>query len=260
MANSSGKYSHFSGVDATLVKINGTQVTATAAELNKTASVTGGTVAASKAVVVDANKDITSFRNLTATTLIAGASGAVGNINVFPATASKGKTNFTASDNTGDTVTTINTALQATTRAYTIPDAGADASFVMTQGAQTIAGATTFSSNILIGVGKTIDLDSSTATLSSNAATITKYSAVITTESLTTAGAASQAFTITMTGLVAAGDLAFVQWAGGTNSATKNITFAAVCSTNTVTVTVYNNTAATALNGTLIFNLLVFKA
>jgi hypothetical protein len=64
----------------------------------------------------------------------AGASGTAGSVNVFPTTASKGKTKFTAADNTGNTTTTISTALQATTRAYTIPDAGADASFRMTEG------------------------------------------------------------------------------------------------------------------------------
>jgi len=38
-------YSHFSGVDATLFKINGTQVTATAAELNAAADMSGKVVA-----------------------------------------------------------------------------------------------------------------------------------------------------------------------------------------------------------------------
>ena len=42
-------------------------VTSTAAELNLLNGVTGGTVAASKAVVVDADKDIASFRNVTLT-------------------------------------------------------------------------------------------------------------------------------------------------------------------------------------------------
>jgi hypothetical protein len=42
-------------------------VTATATEINKLGSVTGGTVAASKAVVTDANKDLASFRNVTLT-------------------------------------------------------------------------------------------------------------------------------------------------------------------------------------------------
>lgn len=66
--------------------------------------------------------------------ILAGASGTAGSFQVFPTTASKGKTKITATDNTGNTTTTITTAAQATTRAYTIPDAGADASFRMTEG------------------------------------------------------------------------------------------------------------------------------
>ena len=45
--------------------IGGTAVTTTAAELNTLDAVTAGTVAASKAVVVDSNKDIGTFRNIT---------------------------------------------------------------------------------------------------------------------------------------------------------------------------------------------------
>ena len=47
--------------------LGSTAVGSTAAELNVLDGVTAGTVAASKGVVVDANKDIGSFRNLTAT-------------------------------------------------------------------------------------------------------------------------------------------------------------------------------------------------
>lgn len=105
-----------------------------------------------------------------------------------------------------------------------------------------------------------MNLDSTTATLSSNAATITKYAAVITTESLTTAHTATATFTITLSG-VAAGDLAFVQLAGGTNTAGIVGTPKAVTSTDTVTITVKNEALTTnAFNGTLIFNLIVFKA
>jgi len=50
---------------AELNKLDG--VTATTAELNTVAGVTAGTVSASKTVVVDANKDVTGFRNITAT-------------------------------------------------------------------------------------------------------------------------------------------------------------------------------------------------
>ena len=47
--------------------IGGTAVTTTAAELNVLDAITGGTVAASKAVVVDSYKDVSSFRNVTLT-------------------------------------------------------------------------------------------------------------------------------------------------------------------------------------------------
>lgn len=103
-----------------------------------------------------------------------------------------------------------------------------------------------------------IDLDSATATLSSHAATITKWSAVITTEALTTAAGASQAFAITKTG-VAAGDIAVVNRVGGTSTAGIPL-LRTVCTSNTVTVTVDNAHASAALNGTLIFNLVIFKA
>ena len=66
-------------VEANKLAINGTAitstaaelnildgVTATAAELNKIASLTDGTVSASKAVVADASKDISGFRNISA--------------------------------------------------------------------------------------------------------------------------------------------------------------------------------------------------
>ena len=49
------------------LKLGGVLVTSTAAELNLVDGITAGTVAASKAVIVDSNKDITGFRNVTAT-------------------------------------------------------------------------------------------------------------------------------------------------------------------------------------------------
>lgn len=104
------------------------------------------------------------------------------------------------------------------------------------------------------------NLDSTTATLSSHAATISKYAARITTESLTTAHTASQALVITLSG-VAAGDLAFASISGGTNTGGLPVVAKVVCTTNTVTITVRNDAASTnALNGTLILDLVVFKA
>ncbi len=106
-------------------------VTASAAEINVLDGVTAGTVLASGGVVVDSNKDIGDFRNLDCVNLDAGASGTAGTVDIFPTTASKGKTAITATDNSGNTTTTINTAAQAGARTYTVPDAGASCSFLM---------------------------------------------------------------------------------------------------------------------------------
>jgi hypothetical protein len=112
--------------------------TLTGAELDAVDGVTAGTVTASKAVIVDSNKDIGDFRNLDAVNVDAGASGTAGSVDVFPTTASKGKLSITAADSTGNTATTIVNAEQAGARTYTIPDAGASASFLMTEGDQTL--------------------------------------------------------------------------------------------------------------------------
>lgn len=50
----------------------------------------------------------------------------------------------------GTDVVTINVAALAASRAYTLPDAGASASFLMSAGAQTITGAKTFASSSLL--------------------------------------------------------------------------------------------------------------
>ena len=59
------------------LKLAGTAVSASAAELNVTDGVTAGTVAAGKAVVVDSNKDVSGVRNLTMTGYQAGPVQAV---------------------------------------------------------------------------------------------------------------------------------------------------------------------------------------
>jgi hypothetical protein len=56
------------GVTSTTAELNILDgVTSTAAELNLVDGITAGTVAASKAVIVDSNKDISGFRNITST-------------------------------------------------------------------------------------------------------------------------------------------------------------------------------------------------
>lgn len=150
----------------------------------------------------------------------------------------------------------VNSITTGATAGGTAPTSGGTA--VTTNTAQTITAVKTFSANPVFTVGKTIKSNVAATTLTSNAATVTSYFTQCTTPSLSTAGGASQAEVITLTG-VAATDIAFVTLAGGANT-TKNLTLSAVCTTDTVTVTIYNNTAATALNGTVIFNLWVLKA
>lgn len=208
-------------VGATAPGQAGTSISST--ELGFIDGVTAGTAAASKAVVLGASKEIATITTATITNLTS----------------------------TAATLTTVT----PTTIAGTPSFSGAP-TFASTS---TFTGAPTFNANPVIGVGKTIDLDSNTATCSSNAATLTKFACVVTTESLSTAHTAAQAIVLTLSG-VAAGDMAFITHAGGTNTGGVPV-LKAVCTTNTVTVTIQNNAIATnAFNGTFVFNLWVLKA
>lgn len=191
-------------VVCTDIKVNATNpsdagTSLSAAELTFLDGITAGTATASKAVVLDSSKGISTITSATVTTL---------------------------------TAPTI-------------------------AGATTMSGVVTFGSNPTFAAGKTLDLDSSVTTLTSNAATVTQYAGQFTTPSLVTAAGASQAEVITLTG-IAATDLAFVSYAGGTNTR-KNYNMEAVCTSNTCTVTIYNTEPTNAFNGTLIFNLWIVK-
>ncbi len=95
-----------------------------------------------------------------ATNIDAGASGTAGSVDIFPTTASKGKTKLTATANSGDTTTTITTAAMAGTRTLTVPDPlQTAASFVLTEGDQTLNGVKTIpaivTTNIDVGASGT---------------------------------------------------------------------------------------------------------
>jgi hypothetical protein len=87
--------------------------------------VTAGTVSVSKAVVVDANKDIGDFRNVDMVNLDAGASGTAGTVDIFPTTASKGKFILSCTDQDGATNVTLKPAAMAQASVISIPDPGA---------------------------------------------------------------------------------------------------------------------------------------
>ncbi len=68
-------------------------------------------------------------------------------------TTNKGQLEVKAADSAGNTVTTITNASQAADRIYTIPDAGQDANFLMTEGTQSINGAKDFQDPLILSVG-----------------------------------------------------------------------------------------------------------
>lgn len=93
------------------------------------------------------------WANVYATSLLAGRSGLGGEVLVYPSTASKGHISIQAINSAGDFTTIIRNSSLAASRIYSMPDAGADANFVMTEGTQTINGAKTFGSAALFADG-----------------------------------------------------------------------------------------------------------
>lgn len=88
-----------------------------------------------------------------------------------------------------------------------------------------------------------------------NAVTASGVAGVITTSALTTAGGANYAITWTDT-FISAASVVLVTIAGGTNT-TQNITLKVVPGAGSATLTIYNTSTATALNGTILISYLV---
>lgn len=131
-----------------IINADGTESTLSLTE-QAALDVTPGTVTASKAAVVDSNKDIGDFRNLDAVNIDAGASGTAGSVDIFPTTALKGKATFDVTDQTGNTTVTHRTAAMGQATVITTPDpGGATASVVLTEGTQTINGTKTFGGTV----------------------------------------------------------------------------------------------------------------
>lgn len=79
------------------------------------------------------------------TVLNLGSSGVQGTLNIYSSTATTGKLSITNAASTGNYTTLVELASQGAAYTYTIPNAGASASFMMTQGNQTVVGNNTFS-------------------------------------------------------------------------------------------------------------------
>ncbi len=122
------------GAKIATVSQSGIETELSLGELNVLDGITAGTVTASKALVVDANKDLAVLRNLTVTNLDAGASGTAGTVDIFPTTASKGKASISTTDQAGDTTVSIVIGAMAAARTITLADPLGDASIVTSTG------------------------------------------------------------------------------------------------------------------------------
>lgn len=206
----------------------------------------------------------------------AGLSGTAGTLISFPSTASKGSLIVAGVANTGNTNTTISNAAMGQASVISIPDpAGATANFAIAPAALVnnnlikasgtaglVADAGIATTNVMqVNVTNTLTSAGSivankvNGTEAANAVTASGMAGVITTSSLTTAGGASYAITWTNT-FISSTSVVLLTIAGGTNT-TENITLKVVPGSGTATLTIYNNTAATALNGTILISYLV---
>lgn len=106
-----------------------------------------------------------------------------------------------------------------------------------------------------MAAGSQIILDKGTGTVSTGAVTINKNSGVITTTSLTTAAGATSTVTLTNS-MIASSSVVLVSLMGGTNT-TLGVQLSATAATGSSTITIGNNNASAALNGTLIIGFVI---
>lgn len=101
-----------------------------------------------------------------------------------------------------------------------------------------------------MAAGSSIVLAKVNGTEDSNAVTASGVSGILTTSSLTTEGGSSYSITWTNT-FITATSVILLSAQGGTNT-TENITMKVTAGSGSATLVIYNNTAATALDGTLL--------
>lgn len=169
---------------------------------------------------------------------------AAGGFISFPAGPSLGSLKLFASNQGGDFASTITNAAFGQATNLTIPDpANANASFILNGGFQQML------------AGSQLSFAKVNGTEAANAVTASGNSGQITTSALTTAGAGSYVITWTNTHIAATSSV-LLTISGGTNT-TEQVTLKCVPGAGTATLTIYNTTAATALNGTIIISYLV---
>jgi len=109
----------------------------------------------------------------------------------------------------------------------------------------------------VMAAGSSIALDKGAETENAHAVTINKQAGSILTTSLTTAGGATETITLTNSEVLS-NSVLIASLENGTNTATNALTLTSTVSAGQVVFVITNVTAATALNGTLIINFVVF--
>jgi|SRR6478736_6329099 len=176
------------------------------------------------------------------------ANGTIGDGGVLGTAAAKAASNNALSTvaSTAGSGFTIGDVVTAADAAGTIQDSGILATNIVRK-----------DSTNTMAAGSSIVLAKVNGTEAANAVTASGTAGIITTSALTTAGGATYAITWTNT-FITTTSVVHLQIMGGSNNATNNITFTVTAGAGTSTLTIYNNTAATALNGTLLIGYAVF--
>lgn len=208
----------------------------------------------------------------------AGLSGTAGTLISYSSTAARGAFIVGATANSGDTNTILTNAAMGQASTITIPDPANAAGRLLIG-----AGATPFvngnipqasgtgglmadsgvamanvvrnnTANQMI-TGGLFSLFKANGTEAANAVTAAGQAGIITTSALTTAGGGS--YSITWTNSMINTTSGVILTLGGGTNTVKNITLQVTPGSGSATLVIYNNTAATALDGTLLINYVV---
>lgn len=206
----------------------------------------------------------------------AGSSGIAGSYITYPGSPLSGYLSFAASNNSGNFIGVITNAALGQTTTFIIPNpAASSANFCLspapmvngnlvkasgTNGLLVDAGVAAnqlMALNLVNTLSPTgsIVANKVSGTEAANAVTANGMAGVITTSSLSTAGGASYAINWTNS-FISATSVVMMTISGGTNTV-QNTTLHCVPGAGTATLTIYNNTAATPLNGTILISYLV---
>jgi len=112
--------------------------------------------------------------------------------------------------------------------------------------------------SVTVRAGGTFDADNGTATASGGAATLSKMAGIVTSESLTTAAAATYTLTLTNTLVTAASNI-LVTVGLGTATTGVPVVHKVTPGSGSVAIVIKNNDPAAALNGTILVQYMIVK-